>query len=64
MLLNISRWYAFYEPKFWVEYYPEASRRYSGYISLTLFTCMYALQLFWFYKIMNGLLKALGCIKK
>jgi len=63
MIFYIASWYCFYEPKFWEVYYPESSRRYCGILSLILFTCMFFLQMLWFYKIMMGLLKALGCIK-
>ena len=63
MIFYIASWYCFYEPKFWEVYYPESSRRYCGILSLILFTCMFFLQMLWFYKIMMGLLKALGCVK-
>jgi hypothetical protein len=35
-----------------------------SYFLLILYFFMYALNMFWFYKIMLGLLKALGIIKK
>lgn len=63
MILGKCRHWAFVEPNFWETYYPETTRRTLVTICITLYSSMYLLQLFWFYKIMNGLLKALGCIK-
>ena len=63
MILGKCRHWAFIEPNFWETYYPDTSSRVLAQVCITLYSLMYLLQLFWFYKIFTGLLKAVGCMK-
>ena len=64
MIFGRVRHWAFVEPNFWETYYPDTLSQILCWLSITLYFSMYLLQLFWFYKILTGLLKALGFIKK
>jgi len=63
MIFNRVRHWHFVEPNFYQKSYPETLTRTLVYFCITLYSLMYGLQLFWFYKILTGLLKVLGCIK-
>lgn len=63
MIFGRIRHWHFFEPNFYETSYPDSFTRMLVYFCITLYSMMYGLQLFWFYKILTGLLKALGLMK-